>query len=109
MNDKYKLDAAGEPVPVSDFMEWARWFETKEAQAERVVRQEKVGDVKVSTVFLSLDHSWGEGPPVLWESMIFGGPHDGYQERCTGNRADALRMHEIAVAVAKGERQPEPL
>lgn len=25
----------------------------------------------VSTVFLGLDHSWGGGPPLLWESMVF--------------------------------------
>ena len=23
------------------------------------------------------------GPPLLFETMIFGGPHDGYQERYT--------------------------
>ena len=27
--------------------------------------------VRVSTVFLGLDHNWGDGPPLLFESMIF--------------------------------------
>jgi predicted DNA-binding transcriptional regulator AlpA len=52
---------------------WARWFET----AERTVASDHVGDVHVSTVFLALDHNFGlEGPPVLWETMIFGGELD---------------------------------
>lgn len=39
-------------------------------------------DVDVSTVFLCLDHSFSkEGPPLLFETMIFGGPYDSYQER----------------------------
>jgi len=25
----------------------------------------------ISTVFLGLDHSWGEGPPICFETMIF--------------------------------------
>lgn len=33
-------------------------------------------------MFLGLDHNWAQsGPPVLWETMIFGGPHHDYQER----------------------------
>ena len=32
-----------------------------------------VGDLLVSTVFLGLDFSLGRvGPPVLWETMVFG-------------------------------------
>lgn len=30
----------------------------------------------VSTVFLGLNHSWREGPPVLFETMVFGGQYD---------------------------------
>jgi hypothetical protein len=47
---------------------------------------------KVSTVFLSLDHSWHGPPPVLWETMVFGGLLDGEQERYTSYR-DAVRGH----------------
>ena len=39
----------------------------------------------ISTVFLSMDHGLagriGDGTPVLFETMVFGGEHDGYQER----------------------------
>jgi hypothetical protein len=44
---------------------------------ERIVAQTRLGDVLVSTVFLGLDHGWGrKGPPILFETMIFGGEFD---------------------------------
>lgn len=38
----------------------------------RRVAQDYVGDIHVSTVFLPIDHGWGEGPPILFETMVFG-------------------------------------
>jgi hypothetical protein len=95
MTDKYILDGH-KAVPV-DLMTWARWFEaTKDG---RIVAKTQLAHVEVSTVFMGLDHSFGEGPPQLFETMIFGGPQDGYQERCeTWEQAEA--MHAQAVSVA---------
>ncbi len=46
--------------------------------------------VKVSTVFLVIDHGWDSTIPVLFETMIFGGKHDEYQRRyCTYDEAVA--------------------
>ena len=87
------------PVPV-DLMTWARAFERS---ADRIVDQDELpGDVRVSTVFLGLDHQWGDGPPHLFETMIFGGPHAEYQERCS-TWAQAEEQHAKALAIAKGE------
>lgn len=55
------------PVPCDDLMEWAAWFE----EADRRVFETCAGDYRVSTVFLGLDHSFGHGPPILFETMIF--------------------------------------
>jgi hypothetical protein len=49
-------------------MRWATWFEA----ADRHVRDSFQGDVRVSTVFLGLDHSV-YGPPQLFETMVFVG------------------------------------
>lgn len=39
-------------------------------------------DIRVSTVFLGLDHNFsGHGPPLLFETMCFGGVCDGAQQR----------------------------
>ena len=66
------------PVACDDFMAWATWFESAD---RRVARTDLDGGVFVSTVFLGMDHQWGNGPPLLFESMVFGGPLDQEQDR----------------------------
>lgn len=66
MNGQYIL-IGQTPVACPDLLEWARWFE----DADRRVFETHVGPYWVSTVFLGLDHSFGHGPPVLFETMIF--------------------------------------
>jgi hypothetical protein len=67
---------------------------------ERRVAWDEFGGVQVSTVFLGLDHSFGHGPPLLFETMIFNGPHDGWQMRAT-TWEEAEKAHQAAVAIAK--------
>ena len=79
MSDRYILDAAGEPKPEPDLFKWAAWFENDQ---NRIVQQDRIGDVLVSTVFLALDADLlSLGPPVLWETMVFRGEFDMYQRR----------------------------
>lgn len=80
-----------------DLETWARWFEDIE---NRRVGWTEVGDVKVSTVCLGIDHRFGEGPPLLFETMIFGGPHDQYQERYS-TWDEAQQGHLDAVVLAQ--------
>ena len=67
----------GHEIVVVDLMTWAKWFEDKDKTVERT----SIGDVKVSTVFLGVDHSWGGGKSLWFETMIFGGPLDQEQWR----------------------------
>jgi hypothetical protein len=87
---QYILDEGGNPVPEPNTLRWAFWFE----KANRIVRQDRVGEVLISTVFLGLDHYYRDDAhePVLWETMIFGGPEDQYQRRYT-SRAAAEQGH----------------
>lgn len=95
-DDKYIL-CGHQPVVVQDLFTWARWFET----ADRQVANTDRGDVRISTVFLGLDHSFGVGDgPLLFETMIFGGPEDGYCERYA-TWADAEAGHTKAVEIAE--------
>lgn len=91
----WMLDEKGEPKRAEDIIEWARWLERN--QDARRVAFDEIGDVHVSTVFLSIDHAFTGGPPVLWETMVFGGPRDEEQERYT-SRADAVAGHARMVA-----------
>jgi len=84
-----------EVVPVEDLMVWAEWFSN--AGEDRIVKKQKVGQYEVSTVFLGLDHSFGDGPPLLFETMVFGDIDEEYQTLCsTWEEAEA--QHERAVA-----------
>lgn len=99
MHGRYILDENNKPQKEDDLFKWGEWMQT----AGRAVAKTRFeGDVEVSTIFLGLDHNfWGEGPPILFETMIFGGEHDQYQERyATWEEAEA--GHEIAVAMVDG-------
>ena len=76
MSNNYILDGKT-PVLCDDLLTWAKWFET----ANRHVAKTEIGDVRISTVFLGLDHSWVGGPPLLFETLVFGGELDQEQER----------------------------
>jgi hypothetical protein len=82
----YILDGT-EPVPVRSITEMAEW---REANAEKCqIDFDERDGVQVSTVFLGIDHGhWRGGPPVLFETMVFGGEHDGDRGRfCTYDAA----------------------
>jgi hypothetical protein len=106
----YILDERGEPKVV-DFETWARWFEASRTNRSRIIAQDKdeSGEttVMVSTVFLGLDHNYGgKGPPILWETLVFGGVLDGEMERYSSREA-ALRGHqELCAKVAATVPKP---
>lgn len=83
------------PVAVDGIEEWA--------QRGGSVRVDEtvIGQARVSTVFLGIDHQHGDGPPLLFETMILGGEHDEYQKRCS-TYAQAEAQHEAACALVRG-------
>lgn len=90
-----------EGKPIS-FSEWARRFEDRGYQ--QIVATRKRG-ILVSTVWLGLNHSFGYGPPMIFETMIFGREAEKYeyQDRYT-TLDEALLGHEYACKVAFGWR-----
>lgn len=92
MSHLYILEEDGKtPLPVDDCVVWAWWFE----KAKRLVAEWKADDVLVSTVFLGIDHRFMRhaGEPILWETMVFGGEHDGEMERYSSYE-EAMLGHE---------------
>jgi len=51
-----------------------------ESQSRRVA-ETKTNNAYISTVFLGIDHQFGDGPPLVFETMVFGGPLDDEQDR----------------------------
>lgn len=98
MTDKFILDEQGRAVREPDLIKWAHWFE----HADRGVTRDTIGPSYVSTVFLSIDHAFEPNQPaVLWETMVFGGPLDQEQDRCSGSRKQAVLMHARMVEKVK--------
>ena len=93
----YKLNEQGEPVACSLAEVMASGF-----PENGVVKREKLFNCSVSTVFLVFDHSQDDsGPPILWETMVFGGKLNGYQTRCSGSREQAEAMHQSIINKVK--------
>jgi hypothetical protein len=95
------------PVLVHDLIEWEHEMAKRGATLRSYgidpwrVAETELGQVRISTVFLGLDHQFFGGQPLLFESMIFGGQHDQYTNRCS-TWDEAEKMHEEAVALVRG-------
>jgi hypothetical protein len=64
------------------FIEWGKWFATHSRTVNRDMYFDNDIVVTVSTVFLGIDHSAGTSrTPILFETMVFDGEHDGYRVR----------------------------
>lgn len=82
-----------EVVPVNEA------YQVDWSPSARRVAETSVEGQRISTVFLCINHGWGDKP--LWfETMIFEGPHDGYQERYE-TWAQAEEGHARAVKIVK--------
>lgn len=71
MSGYYALDKDHNVVPAG-LSEFAEMFKS----SDRVVAKTTIYDgCEVSTVFLGLDHRFvGDGPPIVFETLVFGGP-----------------------------------
>ena len=101
------LDRQGNPISEA---EWARLRRGTNGERNReniVVKQEHVGTYFVSTVWLGINHQYGEGQPLIFETMVFDdrkefGHEDVYMERYA-TEAEAVAGHAIAVEWARTE------
>lgn len=110
----WRLDANDKPVPVDrEDVDWGnRWH----------IRSYPMQGMQVSTIFMAIDHNYGDGPPVLFETMAFSVDKNGcvditepsqhpwheYQERYTTKRR-AENGHAIICAAIKNGQVPDDL
>ena len=88
--------------------EWGEFFGNIEKK--RIAYTQVSPTIRVSTVFLGLDHSSKEdGALVLFESLVFNGKHDGEMLRYT-SYDDAVKGHnELVTMCLKTHRRRDPL
>ena len=114
----YRLDADHNPVPVDTtlagfdeaaLLAWAAEVWGDDEKGRRVAFTEVAPGVEVSTVFLGIDHNhWGDGPPVLFETMLFDDYSDGNAWRwSTWAEAEAGHAHVVAAVRQMQTLTPE--
>src|SRR5215468_4686936 len=100
--DYWKLDGKL-AVPCDDVIEWGQWMET----ANRRVALTEVGPLRVSTVFIGLDHNFfaHSDRPLIFETMIFGtdAKHETSESYCGRYSTwdEAEKGHAEAIKVAQ--------
>lgn len=93
------FDKAGNPLNV---MEYARLHEDPDYY---LIGRTDVDQAQVSTVWIGINMNYSnDGPPIIFETMIFGGPLADYTWRYV-TEDDARAGHAHAVALAEAARQ----
>ena len=104
---KYVLNSRKEPVVCDDLDLWAATFKDNQ-----IVKQETVTELGglwspfthpwVSTVFLGLDHNFSDkGPPIVFETMIFGGVYNQKSQWRYATWEEAMKGHDRTVKMVK--------
>ncbi len=98
----------GQPVREPDLLAWGQWMDTH--HQDRVLEQTHCGGITVSTVFLGVDQRFrGEGPPLVFETMVFRGDEGDEQVRAS-TWGEALANHAAFVReFFPAEPESEPL
>lgn len=94
----------GDPITLLE------WSESYQSDQQRVA-EDNVGPWWVSTVWLGLNHQYGDGPPLIFETMIFpkNGDdinYDGHYSERYSTEAEAIEGHKRAVAWANTHTPP---
>lgn len=71
VDSKLWMDKEGNPIDAR------RWAELHGDDSYMRIGEERMPGMWVSTVWLGINHNFApQGPPILFETMIFGGPFD---------------------------------
>jgi hypothetical protein len=99
-----------EVMTFDDITAYSAWKVERADPLGDVVKQETIGNAWISTVLLMIDHQFGEGPPLIFETMVFDAeshePMDRMQRYSTYD--EALAGHEeIANCMRLIDRESE--
>jgi len=112
LDNMYVLDDDNNVCPVTSREEYLEFFESD----KRTLQWDKFNEVTLSTVFLMLDYGFinnqiledGEKyKPLIFETMIFGGEHDGFLVRYNDYQ-QALSYHKLIKEALLNEIQGKP-
>lgn len=101
MNDMY-YDRQG--MPITETMAWAKKFE--DLSYKRVAQTTLPNGRWVSTVWLGLNHQDGDGPPLIFETMVFPNAQDMQELDMDRYSTETEAMVGHAALCAKWEHEP---
>jgi len=103
MNDYFYIlneDHSVEDVSLSKYLDWIH----EGGHSQKIIKQFETRDYKISTVFLGINHSISSENPLIFETMIFGGYHDGecvryktWQEAVDGHYSCLKMLGEVEI------------
>ncbi len=94
---EYYILETREPVRTEDMVKWAELFEREE---NWYVAKDIIGGNQIITFFLGIDDSLTDDPPILFRTMILGGPLDGETD-CYYTWQEAEAGHERMIERVK--------
>ena len=99
-----QYDREGKPISMDEF---ARLLAADEDYKRVALTQ--VGPYEISTVWLGIDHGFGRGRPLIFETMVFASPEFKHDMDCRRwhTEAEALAGHEEIVTLVRATTQEE--
>jgi hypothetical protein len=88
------VDRNGDPITMEEFMEKMADDEYRFVEVTMIEKGSEM--CRVSTVWLGVDHDFEDETPQLFETMIFGGSHAGFERRYA-TELEALTGHSEAI------------
>lgn len=102
----YILDGNNNSIRAKTIMEWGAFMGTF---SNRIVKQETIKTIKISTVFLGANYNFtGADPPILFETMIFTGNKKcslDFMTKGSCTYTDALAVHAEAIKMVNDFNQ----
>lgn len=98
----YRLDGQ---MPVR--CTFAEFAQAMQDDAMRIVAQDTVGEFQISTVFTGINQNWGDGAPILFETMVFGLPDDLHPQWRFASWQEAMEKHrQLATSLTADGAEP---
>jgi hypothetical protein len=94
----YILSNTGQVIKCKKFSAWPNFMSSIDG---RIIAEDNIGNVTISTVFLGINNSCDESEqPKIFETMVFGGLLNGTESHCATLK-QAKAMHKKMVQRVK--------
>lgn len=84
----------------------AEYAQAMRDETQRVLAQDHIGELRISTIFTGIDRNFGNRAPILFETVVFGLPGDIHPQWQHSAWEEAMDHHRQLVA-ALGEHGPQ--